>query len=251
MLDLLVVDDNMFFSKTLINNVVQNNSKLRLCMIATNGIEALDIISKRKLDIILLDLKLPECNGLEVLEFLTENKKEIYNHSIIVISGEMDMMTQVVNNPLVYDYLSKGMGIDKIVKIINDLCKEKEMELSTLNKKRKISMIIKNQIYQELLEIGYNVHYNGTKYLMETIYYIYSKKINGNYKLEKEVYPIIAKKYSKKTNTIKSDIIKATKKIKYDNREDKLKRYFLYFFDNKIKPKLVINTVLAKITYKK
>jgi len=77
MLDLLVVDDNMYFSKVLINNVVQNNPNLRLCMIATDGQEALDIISKRKLDIILLDLKLPVCSGLEVLETLAKNIQRI------------------------------------------------------------------------------------------------------------------------------------------------------------------------------
>lgn len=86
---------------------------------------------------------------------------------------------------------------------------------------------------------------------METIYYLYCKKSHGTYKLEKEVYPIIAKKYSKNINTIKSDIIKATKKINYDNRENELKKYFSYFLDNKIKPKLVINTVLNKIAHKK
>lgn len=251
MLELLVVDDNMYFSKTLINNVVQNNPNLRLCMIATDGQEALDIISKRKLDIILLDLKLPVCSGLEVLDILEKNNKEIYNNSIIVISGETDMISEVVNNPLVYDYLIKGIGMEKVVETINNLCKEKEMEILTLNKKRKTAMLIKKQIYQELSKIGYNVHYNGTKYLMETIYYLYCKKSHGTYKLEKEVYPIIAKKYSRNINTIKSDIIKATKKINYDNRENELKKYFSYFLDNKIKPKLVINTVLNKIAHKK
>ncbi len=76
MLELLVVDDNMYFSKTLINNVVQNNPNLRLCMIATDGQEALDIISQRKLDIILLDLKLPVCSGLEVLDILEKTIKK-------------------------------------------------------------------------------------------------------------------------------------------------------------------------------
>lgn len=151
MLELLVVDDNMYFSKTLINNLVQNNPNLRLCMIATDGQEALDIISQRKLDIILLDLKLPVCSGLEVLDILEKNNKEIYNNSIIVISGETDMISEVVNNPLVYDYLIKGIGMEKVVETINNLCKEKEMEISTLNKKRKTAMLIKKQIYQELL----------------------------------------------------------------------------------------------------
>ncbi len=176
MLDLLVVDDNIYFSKMLINNVIQNNSNLRLCKIATDGKEALDIIAKRKLDIILLDLKLPVYSGLEILDFLTENKKDIYNGSIIVISGETNMISRVSKNPLVYDYITKGMGIDSIIKTINTLCKEKETEISMLNRKRKISMFVKNQIYKELSNIGYNVHHNGTKYLMETIYFIYCNK---------------------------------------------------------------------------
>ena len=137
MLDLLVVEDNIYFSKTLINSVVQNNPNLRLCMMATDGQEALNIISQRKLDIILLDLKLPIYSGLEILDFLRENQKNNYYNSIIVISGTTDMISEVVHNPFVYQYLTKGTGIENIMKTINTLCKEKETEKLKLNTKIK------------------------------------------------------------------------------------------------------------------
>lgn len=70
MLNMLVVEDNIIFAKTLINKVVQSNQQLRLCMIATDGEEAINILGKEKIDIILLDLNLPKYNGIEILDFI-------------------------------------------------------------------------------------------------------------------------------------------------------------------------------------
>ena len=53
MLNMLVVEDNIYFSKLLINKTIQFNKNLRLSMIATDGKEVLEIINREKIDIIL------------------------------------------------------------------------------------------------------------------------------------------------------------------------------------------------------
>ena len=81
MLNMLVVEDNIYFSKLLINKTIQFNKNLRLSMIATDGKEVLEIINREKIDIILLDMNIPGYNGLEILNFLARNKKEEYYES--------------------------------------------------------------------------------------------------------------------------------------------------------------------------
>ena len=108
MLNMLVVEDNIYFSKLLINKTIQFNKNLRLSMIATDGKEALEIINREKIDIILLDMNIPGYNGLEILNFLARNKKEEYLNSIIATSCKQDVLDKIENNSLVYDYISEN-----------------------------------------------------------------------------------------------------------------------------------------------
>lgn len=246
MLNMLVVDDNIFFTKSLINNVVKENPDIRLCMIATNGKEALDALNTQKIDLILLDLKLPEYSGLDILEFLIRYNN-IYNNSVIVISGESEMILKVRNNPLVYSYINKGAGMENIIKEINQLVflKKEEVKKEKINNKRK--KLVRQQIRKELYKIGYTDKYAGTKYIADTIYLQYFIENKKNIKLKNDIYPIISQKYNMPVNTVKCDIITATRKVKDSVPEEHIKQYFGFFWDKKITPKLVINTVLKKI----
>lgn len=245
MLNMLVVDDNIFFTKSLINNVVKENPDIRLCMIATNGKEALDALNTQKIDLILLDLKLPEYSGLDILEFLIRYNN-IYNNSVIVISGESEMILKVRNNPLVYSYINKGAGMENIIKEINQLVflKKEEVKKEKINNKRK--KLVRQQIRKELYKIGYTDKYAGTKYIADTIYLQYFIENKKNIKLKNDIYQIISQKYNIPVNTVKCDIITATRKVKESVPEEHIKQYFGFFWDKKITPKLVINTVLKK-----
>ena len=88
MLNVLIVHNDIYFSKVLINNIMLNNTDLRIKMIATDGEEALDILLNKEnnIDIVLLDLNLPKHNGFEILDNLINEGK--YNNSIIVILDE-------------------------------------------------------------------------------------------------------------------------------------------------------------------
>lgn len=241
MLNMLAVEDNIIFAKTLINKVVQSNQQLRLCMIATDGEEAMNILGKEKIDIILLDLNLPKYSGIEILDFLQKNKRDEYIQSIIVVSGEMNMLEKIIGNPFVYSYIDKTQILDKVVKQVNEISKEKEF----LSKKNNSKIIEK--IDRELVNIGYNIKYLGTSYLADCIYLLYNSTNKRNIKLERDIYPIIAKNNNTTTNTIKCDIIRATKQVENIIDKQEIIKYFGYYIDKKIKPKLVISTILRKL----
>lgn len=106
---------------------------------------------------------------------------------------------------------------------------------------------IKNKIIQELTYIGYDISLIGTQYLAEIIFIIYNKSMIETLNLEKNVYPILAKQYNKKTNNIRCNINYATD-IMYNRSNTKfLMKYFNFYINIKPSIKQVIYTVLNKI----
>ena len=164
MVNILIADDNLTFCKILVNKLTKNKN-VRICKICTNGKEILNILDTEQIDIILLDIIMPECNGLEVLNYLLKTNKEIYKNSIIVISGEAKFMAQLVDNPLVFDYVLKGSSYNVIERKLNVLIENKNISAK------------KAQILNELTTIGYDINYKGTIYLIEVIIqmYIYNR----------------------------------------------------------------------------
>lgn len=122
----------------------------------------------------------------------------------------------------------------------------KSVKKKNFFQKKNDSKIIE-KIDRELVNIGYNIKYLGTSYLADCIYLLYSSTNKRNIKLERDIYPIIAKNNNTTTNTIKCDIIRATKQVENIIEKQKVKKYFGYYIDKKIKPKLVISTILRKL----
>lgn len=60
MVVILIVEDNINYAISLMNYINMENSNIKVCAVAKNGNEALEILEQNdKIDVILLDLKLP------------------------------------------------------------------------------------------------------------------------------------------------------------------------------------------------
>ena len=244
MVNMLVIEDNFHFSKALINIVVQEIPQVRLCKIATDGQDALDFLmnNTNNVDIILLDLQLPNLNGLEFINRLEKFNYNKYENSIIVISGQIELLNKVRNSPFLYTYIKKATSFDKIIAEINDLSELKQNKLAEKN--------ILELINRELHTLSYKENLSGTKYLRETINLIATNDFTSE-NLKNTVYPLIAKKYNKSVNNIKCNINHATEVMNCTCRSDVIKDYFVFYDDfNVVTPKQVIDTILNKISQK-
>ena len=241
MVNILFVDDNYNYSKNLINKVMEQNSDVRLFKFLTDGREALQVIMNEfdKIDIILLDLKLPEYSGIDILKKIDDEKIFQYKNSIIVLSGEPEMIQKIRNSPYVYTFIPKGNGFESALNKNNDLIKLKNFSKDP----------IENQIIRELKKINYNFSYIGTQYIYESILILCSSYRHEKIKLEKQVYPLIADKYHTTINTIKTNIVNSTNEMYYDCQRDILNSYFGLCDNEKPTPKEVMSLIVSNIKH--
>lgn len=241
MINILIADDNIYYAKTLVNYIMSQNDGVRVVNISTNGEEVIENLKTGKIDILILDLKIPVLSEMQILD-----KIQILNLniSIIVISGDNILMRHIINNKMVEGYINKLEGFENINQKINEIIEKK-------NNKENYDLV-KKKILNELLELGYNIKYSGTKYLTEVISLVYEmyggNNINGDIiNLEQYFYKKVANKYSKNVKNVKVNIVNATESMYMECERNKLQKYFCFSYDHKPTPKVVIDTVLSKI----
>ena len=85
--NVLIVDDSRSMRAVIKKTILMSGFKMDQCLEAGNGREALDVLAKAWVDVIMSDINMPEMNGLE---FLEELKKDSLLKAIpvIVISTE-------------------------------------------------------------------------------------------------------------------------------------------------------------------
>jgi DNA-binding NarL/FixJ family response regulator len=79
----LVVDDHMLFAEGTVS-LLAVNPRILVIGIAKNGIECIDIISKNVLDIVLLDINLPDVCGTDIIDKIKKSQPEI---KILMLTG--------------------------------------------------------------------------------------------------------------------------------------------------------------------
>ena len=88
---------------------------------AVNGREGYDLAIKNLPDLIIMDLMMPEQDGLESLDALAENP-ETQEIPVIIISGKGNKLDKVLSyDKGAYFYLEKPFDLQEIVQKANEL----------------------------------------------------------------------------------------------------------------------------------
>jgi len=100
----LVVDDNLINRTLLATNLEEQDYQVEQ---AVNGLHALEVLASHPVDVILLDLLMPEMDGYQLLERL-KNDEDLRHIPVIVISAldEMDSVVRCIEMGAT-DYLTK------------------------------------------------------------------------------------------------------------------------------------------------
>lgn len=106
---LLIVDDQ-FGIRILLNEVFQKEGYQTFQ--AANGFQALDIVDKHSPELVLLDMKIPGMDGIEILKRMKAKDKDI---QVIIMTayGELDMIQEAKDLGAI-THFAKPFDIDDI-----------------------------------------------------------------------------------------------------------------------------------------
>lgn len=110
MSDKILIVDDQYGIRILLNEVFQKEGYKTFQ--AANGMQAIDIVTKHSPDLVLLDMKIPGMDGIEILKRLKAIDKDI---QVIIMTayGELDMIQEAKDLGAI-THFAKPFDIDEI-----------------------------------------------------------------------------------------------------------------------------------------
>ena len=114
---ILIVDDEKLIRDVIKTYTEEENFE---CLEAENGLEALDIINKQNIDLIVLDIMMPKMDGMSFLETLKKEK----NIPVIILSARTEEYDKLRGFDLgTDDYLTKPFSPKELIARIKAILK--------------------------------------------------------------------------------------------------------------------------------
>ncbi len=104
-------------------------------LLAEDGRVALEILEKKPVDVVLLDLRLPEIGGMDVLSRV---KKEYYNIQVIMISGHgtIESAVKAIKNGA-FDFIEKPLSLERVLRIVDHAVKIGRLRIENIKLREK------------------------------------------------------------------------------------------------------------------
>jgi two-component system nitrogen regulation response regulator NtrX len=100
-------------------------------VVATNGVEGMKIVRSDSPDLVILDIWMPEMDGLETLKRLRSQFPGIL---VVMMSGHGSIETAVKATKLgAYDYLEKPLDLEKVTILVRNALHQRKLEEENLN----------------------------------------------------------------------------------------------------------------------
>ncbi len=134
MAKVLVVDDERSIRNSLKEILEYEKHEVEL---AENGKLALEVLKNNTFDVMLLDIKMPEMDGTEVLEVVVKDYPEI---PVIMISGHGNVDTAVSALKVgAYDFIEKPLDLNRLLVTLRNAMDRTELVQETKVLRKKVS----------------------------------------------------------------------------------------------------------------
>jgi DNA-binding NtrC family response regulator len=131
---ILVVDDEASIRRTLREILEYEDFEVEE---AVDGEEALSAIREHQYDLVLLDVKMPKVDGMEVLETIAEETEEL---PVVMISGHGTIETAVEATKLgAYDFIEKPPDLNRLLVTVRNAMDRGELEVKNRRMRQAIS----------------------------------------------------------------------------------------------------------------
>lgn len=233
----LVCDDNKNFTG-IVSNFLASQSDIEVVGVAANGKEAVDKIIKIQPDVVLLDLVMPELDGLGVMEKLVESEFEKMPRIILQSAISQENVIKEALELGAYCFMLKPYELTVLADRIRTACKDdivssnrfvtppynsESINTAKINEGIEVEIEVTNLMHK----VGIPANISGHQYLREAILMVVEDRglITG---ITKELYPEVAKKYKKTSAKVERAIRHAIEVCWLRGRIDVLENTFGY-----------------------
>ncbi len=149
----LVIDDERSIRNSLKDILEYEKYEVEL---AENGKQALQLIEKTEYSVILCDIKMPEIDGVEVLDIIA---KQNIHTPVVMISGHGNIDTAVdAIKKGAFDFIEKPLDLNRLLITIKNAVNKSELiiETKTLKKKvdKKFEIIGESESIKRIIEMA-------------------------------------------------------------------------------------------------
>ena len=203
-ISILIADDNVQFGN-LLQEYISRVSDMDVAGIARDGLQAISMIKSLKPDVVLLDIIMPNLDGLGVLEKMSSVKSGNKPSFIVLTALGQDIFIQKAMALGAGYYIVKPFDMDVLVSRIREIYKYKCYTLFNHEKQ-----LLKKKTFQDshsfkhdmetlvtnlIRSVGVPPHVTGYQYIREAVIQVI-KSPNLLYSMTKILYPSVAKKFN-------------------------------------------------------
>ncbi len=130
-ISLLLVDDEEQFLSTTKMLLERRGVNATTC---SNGFDALEILNERRVDVVVLDIKMPGIDGMDVLSKIKRLHPEV---EVILLTGHASVETAVEGLKLgAFDYLTKPANVEEIMQKAEEAHEKKRAREDKIRKEK-------------------------------------------------------------------------------------------------------------------
>lgn len=231
---IIVADDNRNFCQ-LLQDYLQSQKDLCVVGVAYNGLEAWELIQNQEPDLIILDLVMPNLDGLGVLERI--NARTTMTRPKIIMQtafGQESLTHQAMMLGVDY-FILKPFDLDLLGKRIRSLTQDMSSSVSTqisyssspivTTVRSELNLV--SEVTTMMHQIGVPAHVKGYQYIRDAILMVVDD-VSLLGAVTKELYPGIAKKHATASSRVERGIRHAIELAWERGQTDTLKRIFGY-----------------------
>ena len=210
----IVADDSTNFNSLCRTFLTKDNTLINVVSTFT-GQETIDKYKEIQPDVLILDYKLPDMTGADVIRELEKDENEQKKKNVILVTGENIVSSEIFSFKKISNSFNKTNGFERIEEEIRYIIEEER------KKNRNINQEVKNFLF----ELGIkNYSSYDYRYLIAAIEIVCADddlidKLN-------HVYKVIGRKYHKKAHQVDNKIYYAVNAIKDIMTEEQLKNIF-------------------------
>ena len=230
---IIVADDNRNLCQML-QNYLQSQEGLNIVGVAYDGLEAWELIQTQEPDLIMLDLVMPNLDGLGVLERINAQTTMTRPKIIMLTAFGQESLTHQAMMLGVDYFILKPFDLEILGKRIRSLTQDMPSSMPT--QFSSVSPIVTNvgsgfNLFSEVTtmmhQIGIPAHVKGYQYIRDAILMVV-EDVSLLGAVTKELYPNIAKKHDTASSRVERGIRHAIELAWERGHTDTLKRIFGY-----------------------